>query len=63
MSQQGGAKRPYVKPDIEEVRLVAEEAVLQGCKQDNGGPTMPAWGGGCNPKTGPFTAMCNQAGS
>lgn len=31
-------KRPYKKPRIEEVRLVADEAVLVGCKSIQGTP-------------------------
>ena len=29
------ARRPYHKPQLEQVQLVAEEAVLQGCKRGN----------------------------
>lgn len=29
-------RRPYNKPQLEAVRLVAEEAVLQGCKLQGG---------------------------
>ncbi|HAM50459.1 MAG TPA: hypothetical protein DCP92_07080 [Nitrospiraceae bacterium] len=33
-------KRPYKKPQIEEIRLIADEVVLVGCKvtQGAGGP-------------------------
>lgn len=32
-------KRPYSKPEMFEVKLVAEEALFSGCKtQDTGGP-------------------------
>jgi hypothetical protein len=45
MSKNNGipqSRRHYTKPRIEEVKLVAEEAVLQACKtpgQGAGGPT------------------------
>lgn len=29
------ARRPYGKPQLEQVQLVAEEAVLAGCKRGN----------------------------
>ena len=32
-----GTRRPYSKPQLEQVQLVAEEAVLQGCK-NSGSP-------------------------
>jgi hypothetical protein len=34
-------RRPYHKPHLEQVQLVAEEAVLRGCKtrQGTGGPS------------------------
>ena len=31
-----GARRPYRKPQLEQVQLVAEEAVLMGCKNSTG---------------------------
>ena len=31
------AKRPYKKPQVFEVKLTPEEAVLTGCKGDTGG--------------------------
>ena len=34
-------RRPYCKLQLEEVRLVAEEAVLQVCKIVGGGVTSP----------------------
>jgi len=33
-------RKPYRKPQLEKVQLVAEEAVLQGCKQ----PSQPGLG-------------------
>jgi hypothetical protein len=41
------ARRPYHKPQLEQVQLVAEEAVLQGCKRgSDSGPS----GKGCKDK-------------
>jgi len=38
----GDLRKPYVKPKIERVRLVPEEAVLAACKGFGGeGPTSP----------------------
>jgi len=49
-------KRPYRKPQLEQVRLVLEEAVLQGCKVAGGtGPATP--GADCLNKPG---NPCNQ---
>ena len=31
------ARRPYDKPQLEQVQLMAEEAVLAGCKTNAGG--------------------------
>ena len=31
-------RRPYHKPQLEQVQLVAEEAVLTGCKSASSGP-------------------------
>jgi len=35
-------KKPYVKPELERVKLVPDEAVLGGCKTDAGGGLLPA---------------------
>jgi hypothetical protein len=52
----GADRRPYAKPKLEEVKLVAEEAVLKGCKsQVISGPGKPSCGA-------PF-AQCKGAGS
>lgn len=32
-----GIRRPYGRPQMEQVQLVAEEAVLQGCKNSGTG--------------------------
>jgi|GEM_PF-1869998 len=50
-------RRPYSKPQLEQVRLVAEEAVLLNCKLAQGpGPFDPGPNGRCNkPKPGCFT--------
>lgn len=47
-------RRMYRKPQLEEVQLVVEEAVLEACKVKSGGP------GGfiCNPKPG---SVCGKA--
>jgi hypothetical protein len=61
MSGSDGLKRRYVKPRMEEVRLEAGEAVLQGCKAENGEGVDPGWGvGGCG---GSYPVMCQEAGS
>jgi hypothetical protein len=38
-------KRPYVKPEMEQVKLVPEEAVLAGCK--TAAIIGPQFTGGC----------------
>ena len=46
------ARRPYRKPQLEQVQLVAEEAVLAGCKtrtSGNGPEKTP-----CQTTPGPF---------
>jgi len=56
-----GGKRTYTKPRVEEVRLEAGEAVLQGCKAANGNPVDEGWGvGGCGDI---YPVMCLDAGS
>jgi len=43
-------RRPYEKPEVEQVRLVSEEAILTGCKkQGTGGPLDS----NCNPPKRP----------
>lgn len=42
-------KQPYQKPELEEVELVAEEAVLGNCKQIPGGSLGSPCGGVGNP--------------
>ena len=49
-------KKPYTKPDVREVPLRPEEAVLGNCK--NGAVSGPASGGNCTP-AGP----CSSQGS
>ena len=48
---QAASRRPYRKPQLEQVQLVAEEAVLVGCKTKRqiGGPDA----GPCNATGGP----------
>jgi hypothetical protein len=49
-------KRPYVKPEVKQVPLRPEEAVLGNCKTtSSSGPT----GAGCNT----LLVYCNSAGS
>ncbi len=44
-------RRTYKKPEVEQVRLAAEEAVLTGCKMSiNSGPGQL---GSCNPPRRP----------
>jgi len=53
--QAGGPKRPYVKPQIQEVPLRPDEAVLGGCKTASvSGPAQHR----CN-----APALCSSAGS
>lgn len=33
-----GKRQPYVRPQLEQVELVPEEAVLSSCKSQQGGP-------------------------
>ena len=41
-------KRPYVKPEIKQVQLKPEEAVLGGCKTSSAaGPARAACDAGC----------------
>jgi hypothetical protein len=52
-------RRPYVKPKLEEVKLVADEAVLASCKSQNvSGPGEPSQGA-CGPPWG----HCKSSGS
>ena len=44
-----GRRRPYRKPQVEQVELAAEEQVLGGCKTpDNGGGINTVAGESCN---------------
>ena len=54
--EQDRTKRPYVKPEIKQVALRPEEAVLGACK-GTGGPG-PATGSGCRRPT-----PCSSLGS
>jgi hypothetical protein len=54
--EQEGKKRPYVKPEIQQVALRAEEAVLGACKGTGGGG--PGSGSGCR-----RPAPCSSLGS
>lgn len=47
-------RKPYQKPQIEQVRLVAEEAVLGNCK---GGAWSGPTGGGCQTSGIPCTLL------
>lgn len=51
------SKKTYVKPQLEEIRLEAEEAVLQICKADAGASTGKTNGKCLNPW------ICNSVGS
>jgi len=44
-----GAKRPYVTPVLEEVRLVGEESVLVSCRYGLGSPPDVGNSGTCSP--------------
>jgi hypothetical protein len=37
-------KRPYIKPEMCEVKLIAEEAVFAGCKTATAGPRTASGG-------------------
>jgi len=37
-------KRPYIKPEMCEVKLIAEEAVFMGCKTETAGPRSNSGG-------------------
>ena len=54
--EQDRTKRPYAKPEIKQVALRPEEAVLGACK-GTGGPG-PGTGGGCRRPT-----PCSSLGS
>jgi len=54
--EQEGKKRPYVKPEIQQVALRAEEAVLGACKGTGG--SGPGGGGSCRHPT-----ACSSQGS
>lgn len=43
-------RRPYSKPEIEQVQLIPEEAVLTSCKTSTGGPGRPGVGCAVAPK-------------
>ena len=48
----GTARRPYRRPQLEEVQLVVEEAVLQSCKvPSRGGQNLYSCRGGEPPDT------------
>ena len=44
------ARQPYHKPQLEEVKLIAEEAVLGNCKTT--GTAGPTWAGNCHNPAG-----------
>jgi hypothetical protein len=54
----GGAKRPYEKPEIKQVALRPEEAVLGACKATSGGGGSGPGGGNCR-----TPAPCSSLGS
>lgn len=63
MSEQGkkeAAKRPYVRPKIVKVKLLAEEAILSGCKVTDGGSAQSGASGTCNHTT---HSPCSASGS
>jgi len=43
-NETNGVKRPYSKPEIKQVALRAEEAVLGACKATSGGGNGPGSG-------------------
>jgi hypothetical protein len=43
-NEASGTKRPYSKPDIKQVALRPEEAVLGACKATSGGGSGPGSG-------------------
>ena len=43
-NEANGAKRPYSKPEIKQVALRPEEAVLGACKATSGGGSGPGSG-------------------
>ena len=47
-------RKTYRKPKLEQVQLVVEEAVLEGCKTGQSG-----YGGGCRPRN----TGCDKAGA
>ena len=51
-------RRPYEPPQLEQVQLVAEEAVLQGCKTPGGGPG-PSDSPACRQIPGPGTCLAD----
>ena len=54
----GGEKRPYEKPEIKQVALRPEEAVLGACKSASGGSGGGPGGGNCR-----TPAPCSSLGS
>jgi hypothetical protein len=54
--EQEGKKRPYAKPEIQQVALRPEEAVLGSCKGTGG--SGPGGGGSCR-----HPASCSTQGS
>jgi hypothetical protein len=55
MEKAAKARRPYHKPQLEQVQLMAEEAVLKACKlRDAGdGPNVPCMVTGTEPCRAP----------
>ena len=45
--EQNGEKRPYVKPEIKQVALRPDEAVLGACKASSGAGGSGPGGGNC----------------
>ena len=56
----GTARRPYRPPQLEEVQLAVEEAVLQSCKVPSRGTQF---GGTCRGGDPPDTTQCFSYGS
>jgi hypothetical protein len=49
MAEDRIARRPYRKPQLEQVQLAVEEAVLSGCKASLIGAGPLTGGGNCEP--------------
>jgi len=53
----GKAKKPYVRPEVKQIPLKPEEAVLGACKEtDIGGPGLPS-GSACGQGVSPCSTI------